>query len=103
MIQVDGRHPCIVEMTRAVPGAVVLFHTHVAHLYRQEILKRRLPDVPVEDVVGDSKRMRAHIPILDDVHPRISDVTAVELEGLRPETTAPPARPSAYGVVEAAT
>src|SRR5450759_1108908 len=44
MVVVHRRHAGVVEMAGAVPDAILLLHSHVAHLYGKEILDHRLPD-----------------------------------------------------------
>ncbi len=64
----DLRHARVILVVQAVPGAVLFLDQHVAHLDGQEVFQRRLPDVAVEDVVADLKRVRDLVAIAQHVH-----------------------------------
>ena len=90
MVVVDGRHPRVVEVAGAVPDAVLLLHPHVAHLDRQEVLERGLPDAALVDVGADPERRRADAAVARPRTCRASSTGAeVELEVVVPQEPAP--------------
>src|SRR6267378_8272537 len=80
MVGVDRSHPRIVQMTGAMPDAVLLLDSHVAHLHRQKVFDHRLPDASLINVRRDLKGLSAKVAILRDVHARLGDSREIELQ-----------------------
>src|SRR5438874_1489210 len=89
MVVVDRSHPRVVQMTGAMPDAVLLLYSHVAHLHRQKVFDHRLPDATLINFGRDLKRLGAEVAILRDVHARPDDLRKIELQITVTEKFAP--------------
>ncbi len=96
MVQVHWRHACIVFVTAIVPDAISIIDAHVAHLHRQEVLERRLPDVTRIDVAANTEDVGFLVSVLQAIHARGRDPTEVEREVVVAEEVAPFGRFRAY-------
>src|SRR6266498_262702 len=92
MIVIDRGHPRIVEVTGPVPDLVLLPHSHVTHLHRQKILKRRLPYSILVNIRSDAKRFSSKIAVFNcvDTWPRYA--TKIKMKILVPEESSPGCR-----------
>ena len=76
-------------MAGTVPDLVAVVHPHMAHLDRQEIFQRGLPDMPLEHVRPYLERRSPAPAVLHHVHARRGRGREIELEIVIAQETAP--------------
>ncbi len=80
VVNVGRRHECIIHMTDVMPELVFFLHPHVAHLYRQKIVQRRLPNILVINIRGYAERFTLLLTQYQLIHSLFLHVGEVEVE-----------------------
>src|SRR5579871_5073445 len=80
MIGVCRRHTSIVHVAEAMPHAVFIIHTHVAHLYGQKIFECGLPYITCIHTIADLEWFCCISAINYFIHSRLSDLCEIELQ-----------------------
>lgn len=80
MVDIGFGHTCIVMMTEVMPYTVFFVHTHVAHLYRQEVFHLCLPDTLVPHIFGNAEHRRSSIAVHYLIEPFFRHFREIELQ-----------------------
>ena len=83
-------HLRVVHVAGVVPDLVLLGHTHVAHLIREEVLHDGLPDAAIIHVLGDAENRGAAVAVLDGVKGLLEDLGEIDLQVVVAEEIALP-------------
>jgi hypothetical protein len=79
VIVIGERHARIVKMACAMPDTILLLDTHVAHLYRQEVVQNRLPYAALIDVSSYTEGLRGCVAVGDFVDAGFGNLCEVKL------------------------